>query len=169
MLKFTPATKSVAFVGTAQKARRPLARSLELNRKDIVHFKNGIVLILSIVLYPLCVQGIFWLFAWSNSWFVLTVINLIVTTFIVSVIFGLIAPHVFYPRKSKSAYLIVTIPILFLVLSGLSSLSGTGEFFISDFPLALSAVMVVNSVILFATVKLIIIGKKKVDRNKLEL
>ncbi len=69
---------------------------------------------------------------------------------------GVLAQYIFYPYHSKSAYLIVLVPILILIGSGVSAYIDSGLFYVSDYPEALAVVFIFLTISLFFVVNRII-------------
>ena len=116
-------------------------------KKILVIIQNTLVLITVTIAFPYSLQGAIAVFQPTGS-----ITLLILLSWIIIILLGLIAPYIFYPYRSNSAYLIVLMPILFLTASTISSLVGSGKMYIGDYPEALIGVFAIFTITLYVIV-----------------
>jgi hypothetical protein len=105
------------------------------------------VLLAATLAYPFLVRGVMLLLPPNGS-----IALLIFVAWIIILFLGFVSPFIFFPYRSKAAYLIALMPILLLIASALSTFDEFGYIYISDYPFALISVFIFLTISLFLIV-----------------
>ena len=105
------------------------------------------MLLAATLAYPFFIQGAMSLLPPNGS-----IALLIFVAWIIILFLGFVSPFIFFPYRSKAAYLIALMPILLLIASALSTFDEFGYIYISDYPFALISVFIFLTISLFIIV-----------------